>query len=431
MRRRILLAIVGVTAVATVVLTVPLALITSHREKDDAIRELQRAAERTSAGLSTRPGRDGEDVEFPKVPSDLRIAVYHPDGSRVAGDGPKRADAVTRRASHIAVSGVVGDERVLADPVSIDEQKVAIVRVAEPVGEATGRARRAVFLLVGFDLVAIAVAAGVGSFVASRLARPVRQLRDDAVRLGDGDFSVPAHHSGIAEIDETSAALSETAERLDAMLARERSFSADASHQLRTPLAALRLSVETELMTPRPDAERALNEALVQVDRLEETITTLLAVARDRPPARDLLDVGRLVIEIHHRWDNRFVDGSRVLRCHSLGTIDVHVSVAVLDQIVDILLSNALEHGRGDVGVVLRRSSGGGLVVEVTDSGTIRRDPDGLFVRRDPDATGHGVGLSLARSLAEAEGGRLVLAESSPTTFRIVLPDAASPGSGA
>lgn len=430
MRRRILVAIIGVTVVATSLLTVPLAVITAHRENDDAIRELQRAAERTTAGLSIKPGRDGEDIELPKVRSDLRVAVYDPHGVRVAGRGPKAADEVTSRAKRIAESGVVGDERVLADPVLINEEKVAVVRVAEPAAEATQRVRRAVLVLVVFDLIAIGVAAAVGSLVAARLARPVRRLRDDAVRLGEGDFAVNPLDSGIREIDETSVALSETAGRLEEMLARERAFSANASHQLRTPLAALRLSVETELMDPRPDTERVLDEALTQIDRLEETVTTLLAVARDRPPQRDRLDVGRLVLKIHNRWDPAFASSARTLRCRREGTDDVHVSLAVLDQILDVLVSNAVEHGTGNVTVTLRASGAGGLVVEVTDAGSIDRDPSGLFVRRDPDASGHGVGLSLARSLAEAEGGRLVLASGSPTTFRLVLPDAVAPSAG-
>lgn len=430
MRRRILVAIIGVTVVATSLLTVPLAVITAHRENDDAIRELQRAAERTTAGLSIKPGRDGEDIELPKVRSDLRVAVYDPHGVRVAGRGPKAADEVTSRAKRIAESGVIGDERVLADPVLINEEKVAVVRVAEPAAEATQRVRRAVLVLVVFDLIAIGVAAAVGSLVAARLARPVRRLRDDAVRLGEGDFAVNPLDSGIREIDETSVALSETAGRLEEMLARERAFSANASHQLRTPLAALRLSVETELMDPRPDTERVLDEALTQIDRLEETVTTLLAVARDRPPQRDRLDVGRLVLKIHNRWDPAFASSARTLRCRREGTDDVHVSLAVLDQILDVLVSNAVEHGTGNVTVTLRASGAGGLVVEVTDAGSIDRDPSGLFVRRDPDASGHGVGLSLARSLAEAEGGRLVLASGSPTTFRLVLPDAVAPSAG-
>ncbi len=424
MRRRILVAIVGVTAVSTLVLTVPLVVIIARRESADSIRELQRAAQRTSAGLSTNPGRDGEQVEIPETERDVHVAVYWPDGTKIGGRGPARWDEVSARARSIEVDGIVGPERVVADPVLVNERLVAVVRVTEPASETTDRVRRDVSVLVLIDLLAIAVAAGVGWFVAARLARPVRRLRDDAVRLGEGDFSVDPTRSGIGEVDETSEALSETAGRLEAMLARERAFSADASHQLRTPLAALRLSVETELLDPRPDATPVLEESLTQIDRLEDTITTLLAVARDRPPPRDLLDVQRLRDGLHRRWDERFAGADRRVRSRADAPIGVHVSVAVLDQILDILLGNALEHGQGDVDLSLRRSGGGGLSVEVADAGALDRDPAGLFTRRDPVASGHGVGLSLARSLAEAEGGRLVLSSSDPTTFRLVLPDA-------
>lgn len=420
------MAIVAVTAIATTLLTIPLVLVTAHREKEDAVRELQRAAERTTAGLSLTPGSNGDEIEFPDVPSDLRIAVYLPDGARIAGDGPATADVVTKRAKRIAVSGVVGDERVLADPVLIDERKLAIVRVSEPADESSNKVRRALLILVLYDLIAVGIAAAVGSLVAARLARPVKRLRDDAVRLGNGDFAVRPRHSGIAELDETSTVLSDTADRLDSMLARERAFSADASHQLRTPLAALRLSVETELLDPRDDGEQVLEEALVQIDRIEETITTLLAVARDRPPQRDRLDVAPLIRDIRRRWADAFSTVGRSMRCDTTGVVDAHVSVAVLDQILDVLLSNALEHGGGDVRVVLTPAAAGGIVLDVSDEGSIDRDPAGLFTRRDPEAAGHGVGLSLARSLAEAEGGRLVLSSSSPTTFRLVLPDAAA-----
>jgi signal transduction histidine kinase len=94
-----------------------------------------------------------------------------------------------------------------------------------------------------------------------------------------------------------------------------------------------------------------------------------------------------------------------------------------LDQVIDVLVSNALVHGRGGVEVVVNSDDDHHLVVTVSDAGRIERNPSLLFERRDASAVGHGVGLALARSLAEAEGGRLFLVEAAPTSFRVVLPD--------
>ena len=291
MRRRILVAIIGVTAMATLILTVPLALIIARRESADAIRELERVAQRTASDLPTKIGGTGDPIELPRVEENVQVGVYTPDGQRVAGSGPAFADSVTTRANRLVVDGTVGDQRVLADPVFVDERLIAVVRVAEPVADTAARVRHDILILVAFDLAAVVIAAGVGWFVAARLARPVRVIRDDAVRLGDGDFSIDPKRSGIGELDETAAALAETAGRLEAVLARERAFSADASHQLRTPLAALRLSIETEILDPRPDRLQVLEEALHEIDRLEGTMTTLLDVARDRPTSRGPVDL--------------------------------------------------------------------------------------------------------------------------------------------
>jgi signal transduction histidine kinase len=422
MRRRILLAIVGVTIVATVVLTVPLALISSRRARDDSGRELDRIAQRAAVGISTTGDLGADSVELPSVEANIDLGVYLPDGTRIAGSGPKRADEVVQGAALETTDGIVGDKRVLAHPLVVNEQKVGVIRVAEPVSDTSDRVQRDLLILLGFDVAAVAVAAGVGWFVAARLVRPLRSIRDDAVRLGNGDFSVAPERSGVSELDETADALAETATRLDSILRREREFSSNASHQLRTPLTALRLSIESELATPRPDPSAALDEALIEIDRLEATIATLLDLARDAPIERGALDMERWVGGVSDRWNGILAARGRPLRCSVASHILVHVSRDVLDQVLDVLIGNAVEHGAGPVTVGVA-DDGANLAVTVSDTGRLGRDPSELFVRRDPAAAGRGVGLALARSLAEAEGGRLVVGAVSPTTFRLLLPD--------
>jgi signal transduction histidine kinase len=279
--------------------------------------------------------------------------------------------------------------------------------------------------LAAFDVAAVVFAGLVGWFVSSRLTRPVRALRDDAIRLGDGDFSVEPRRSGVGEIDATAAALAETAGRLGETVRREREFSANASHQLRTPIASLRLLLESELEQPSADRAAVAEAALADVDRLQSTLDTMLDVARGTRPSRSPVDLADWSSGLSARSDLGTGSGRRLEIACSCDRA-VNVSRAVLDQIADILLTNAVRHGRGTITVDVACTDGR-VVVTVADEGRVERDSAELFRRGDPDAAGHGVGLALARSLAEGEGGRLVLQSADPTSFRVWLPAPPAP----
>ena len=422
MRRRILAAIIGVTALATMVLTLPLAILMSSREHADADRELALAAEKTANELTSDSDFADSELELPQFEEGLTVGVYLPDGRRIAGDGPARADELTNAAELLTLVGHTAHERVLVRPIVEREQAVANIRVSEPLSEAEQLVWRDIAVLLSFDVAAVVVAAIVGLWVSTRLVRPLRSIRDDAVRLGEGDFSIVPSPSGIDELDATATALAETAARLDGVLQRERSFTADASHQLRTPLTSLRLAIEGEMQSPSDDPTPAFEAALDEIDRLESTISTLLRVARDQPISRDPLDLDRWLGTVERRWSTVLGERDREFAASSAVAGSPRVSRHVLEQIIDILLGNAVQHGRGDVAIDVAEE-GDNLVVTVSDGGRIERNPSELFTRRDPGATGHGLGLALARSLAEAEGGRLVLAASDPTAFRLLLPD--------
>jgi len=125
---------------------------------------------------------------------------------------------------------------------------------------------------------------------------------------------------------------------------------------------------------------------------------------------------------IRLRWSPRLADAGRTGSFDATEGEPVIISSQVLDEITDVLISNALAHGSGEIGVGVEASSGS-LVLTVTDGGNLERELEQLFVRYDPGATGNGVGLAMARSLAEGEGGRLVLAQVTSTQFKLVLPD--------
>jgi signal transduction histidine kinase len=423
-RRRILTAMIGLVVVSTVILSVVLGVIIRSREQDDTVRELERIAARAQARLDPTKLSDSLlAVSPPSREPTVRIAIYDASHRRVAGRGPAVGDSITRGSGILSTDAVVGDEHVVVQPVVVGQRRVATIRVSEPVSGLAGRIRHDIGILILIDVGALAVAAVVGAMLSSRLTQPLRVIRDDAVRLGSGDFSIVPQHSGIAELDETVDALADTARRLDAVLQRERSFSADASHQLRTPITSIRLAVDTELITPRLDSHELLREILPELDRLESTINTLLAVARDRPRDREPLDVDSFVDGVIERWRPALAREGRGLIVRRINHPDPHVSRNVLDQVIDVLVSNALVHGRGGAEVIVNQDDEKHLVITVSDAGRVERNPSLLFERRDAKAAGHGVGLALARSLAEAEGGRLFLVEALPTTFRLILPD--------
>ncbi|QXC61611.1 HAMP domain-containing histidine kinase [Aquihabitans sp. G128] len=425
MRRRILTAIVGVVVLAAAVLTLPLGLVIASRQQADSVLELDRAAERTAAGLGPDVGQPGAEIDLASEEANLSVAVYDRAGKRLAGEGPMRADEIVERRGIATTDGTVGSERVLARPVTLDDRRIATIRVAEPKADTTARVRRDLLLLVAVDAVAVAVAVAVGAVLAARLARPLQAVRDDAVRLGNGDFAIASRSSGVAEIDDTSAALADTAARLEAVLQRERTFSANASHQLRTPVTSMRLAVESELATPRDAPEEVLAEVLADLDRLESTISTLLAVARDLPRTYEPLDPVAAARRLHERWAQRLGRTGRDLAVAGTGDGVVRVSTEVLDEILDVLIDNAGRHGSGTVRVEIDAAGSGMLSVAVADEGRSAVDSATIFQRRPPGRDRHGLGLALARSLAEAEGGRLFLSGTGPTTFRLVLPDRA------
>lgn len=424
MRRRVLGAIVGVTVVALAVLNVPLAILIAYRDVADARDNLGLVADRTATKITSRgPFGDGP-IELLDIDPSLEVGVYLPSGERIAGTGPDRADSVTAEVELLTLGGRVDNIHIVARPIVEREQQVAVVRVAEPLSRSLRHVPRDLAILFAFDLSAVLIAAAVGAFVSSRLVRPLLAIRNDARRLGEGDFAIRPQRSGIEELDQTADALAETATRLHRTMERERSFSADASHQLRTPITSLRLAVEGELANPTADPSAVLRDALADIDRLESIIGTLLDIARSRPVHREELDAHAWGATLSDRWGQALASErpqrSITVAVDSAGT--VRVSHAVLDQVLDILLSNAVLHGEGDVAVEVVTAVGT-LVVTVADEGRLRRDADDLFVRLHPGAAGHGLGLALARSLAEAEGGRLVIASVDPTSFRLILPD--------
>lgn len=417
-----MLAIAGVAALAVVLFALPLALVLERIYRGEELLRLQRDTVAATRQIDIA-GTPGDPLELPPDPETL--AVYDTDGRRIAGrGGPGLADAVVRDAlrTEAPADQQSGGRLVVAVPLVVDERLTGVVRAERSdAGAAKSAHRRWWFMAaVAAGVVGLAILAAL--ILGRRLARPLEQLALAARRLGEGDFALRAPAAGIREVDEVAGALNAAAGRLDDLVSRERAFSANASHQLRTPLAALRLELET--MELNGDSSPQLPTALAQVDRLQETIETLLSLARGEPADDSVTPLRELLEDACSRWRGPLAAQGRTLRVRSESPeIRVRASPSVLREILDVLLDNAVRHGSGAV-ELQARLSGGSVAVDVADEGTgPPLDAEEVFARR-AGVGGHGIGLALARSLAHAEGGRLLLSKPAPPVFTLFLPNA-------
>lgn len=411
---------------------VPLAYGVSQYFLGDERNEVERVADTAAitAAADLIRGRTAKDLKT--AYGDITVALYGTGGSRLSGLGPQFADNVVRRAGggQVASADDVGGQLVVAVPVSDGDRVTGVIRAASDYSAVRLRIVSAWAGMLGLAAFALVSTWVLARHQARRLAAPLELLAATAQRLGDGDFSMRTTASGIPEIDAAGEALDSTAQRIGALIERERAFSADASHQLRTPLTGLRLGLETSLDLPVTHHRAAMVAAIDSADRLERTIEDLLTLARDAGPHGGVLALADLVAEWAAGWEPALTARQRRLDVQMEHDLPgSRASTAAVRQVVAVLLDNAVRHGAGTVTLTVR-DAGAALAIDVADEGAGPADADALFQRRGNGATGHGIGLALARSLAEAEGGRLSVTRTRPPIFTLLLPAVGSPESG-
>jgi len=202
--------------------------------------------------------------------------------------------------------------------------------------------------------------------------------------------------------------------RLERLVAGQRDFVADASHQLRTPLSGLRLRLEeARAASDDPEVHEEIDAATAELDRLAAIISELLVLSQagevDAPPERlDLDDAARRAAA---RWDG--TDGGRVRAVEAAADAPAYCPAADLDRVLDALIENALRYGGGDITVVARP---GGVEVLDRGPGLAREELDAVFERFHRGRAGRagpsgtGLGLAIARELARRWGGEVELA---------------------
>jgi signal transduction histidine kinase len=411
-----MLSIVAVTTLAVVVFALPLGIAVQLLQRAEAVNALQEDATRVAASIPdtlTGASLSASGKRLLAAVASTSIGVYDVAGHRMAGAGPS-SSGLARSAAARVRSGVEGSDLVVIAPIPSDQQPVGSVRAAEPLSVVTDRVYRAWATMAVLAAAAIAVAAVIAWRQAVRLAAPLERLTRDARALGDGDFTVRAGRFGVREADIASLALQDTAAHLGQLLTRERSFTSDVAHQLRTPLTALRVGLESAIVRPGADPVVALRDALARSEHLSAIVADLDSLRSQPGFAPMPVDVTALLTEAGARWEQPLMTRDRPLAVVTAPDLPRGLAPpAAVRQILDVLISNALWHGEGTVTLAARQDAGR-IAIEVSDEGPglpggMPEHPDGAD---GPD--GHGRGLPLARSLAEAAGGSLELRHASP-----------------
>ncbi len=272
-------------------------------------------------------------------------------------------------------------------------------------------------------LAVLAIAVGIGAYpVARRITRRLERLQAGVDRLGQGDLAARVKVEGHDEIAQLATRFNATAERIEQLVQSHRSLLANASHELRSPLARVRMAAEMLGADARPEVKRELERDIAELDALIDEI--LLASRLDATGARgefERVDFTALVAEECARHGAQF----------DAQPVAVHGSPRLLHRLVRNLLENARRYGNG-APVEVRLGANGTAVLDVSDRGPgIDADErerifEPFYRARGAaeSAGGVGLGLALVRTIAAQHGGRVecLPRDGGGSVFRVTLP---------
>jgi signal transduction histidine kinase len=406
-RRRLILSTALIALAAVIVLGVPLGAVEAARLRADTTGRLEREADAAAGAVDDR-------LERRQRISPGLLRRFAPSSHRIT--------VTTRSGRQISTGPSIGG-RVLV--VHAGSAYGGSVVAQAPMRELDERVHHAWLLIAALAVGGVLTAVALAAVQAGRLARPLEAIARRSAQLGDGDFSVRMGHFGVPEIDAIAQGLDISAARIAELVAREREFSANVSHQLRTPLTALRLRIEEAGGEADPAGRgRELDAALAEADRLETTIGDLLAYARQASSGKPIpVNLGSVAHEHAGTWRPVLARAGRALEVAASKNVLAHASQGTVGQVLAVLLDNALRHGAGATRIEVS-ADGRTACIAVADSGPgiPDSDRDRIFERGASRAGSTGIGLHLARALAQADRGTLRVAPGAPTRFELRLP---------
>lgn len=406
-RLRIVLGYVGILALILVAFGIAVVVnfwdAVNELQDEQLTREAQNrrgviyGGDRTYSGGSDQfgwaaVGADGRPLARVSTGSDLGLPY----------DGLARQATLKEGTVRATVEGRRGAVRVVSVPLVREGSVVAVVQVAQPRRVVRDAVEKFVRVLIPTEMLALALAALGGLFLSGRAMRPIRE----------------AFH-------------------------KQRTFVADASHELKTPLTLIRIDAEMMARTPKRDDDRELIEHLLsETDRMDAILSDLLALASldsgKAPVTREPFNLAEVVLETTDRFGSRFAAEGKSLAVGVSGKLPARGDKERTRQVLAALLDNALRYTpQGALVNVSGRHEGDRVEVSVRDSGP-GIPPEHLshvfdrFFRAAADrprgetAPSTGLGLAIARDLARAQGGDLTAtnAQEHGAVLRLSLPGA-------
>jgi signal transduction histidine kinase len=470
LRRRLLISYVSITALVLVLLEIPLGFAFARAERrrvettvqHDAFALALRSEELLLVENRTRSRADiqrlaeryhekhGGRVVFVDSNGDL-LADSEPAagtsvGSRTLSASPEITRALRGHDSTGERYSRARDLDLLyvAVPVATGNQLHGAVRITYPLSVVESQIRDNWYVLAAVGAAVLLVVFGVSIVVARSIASPLAEMEQGAIALGRGDLTTRvAVPDGPHELHTLARSFNSTAARLEQLVDAQQAFVADASHQLRTPLAALRLrleNIEREIAVGRRDD---LEGALEEVNRLSVLVDGLLELARagQQGSSPQPIDTRALVLGRRDAWS--------ALAEERAVHIDVQVDDTLvlatpgrLEQVLDNLLNNALEVApAGSTIEVSAVATNGDVRLSVADAGPGLSDEqrtrafdrfwragrgtdpdDGDHAETAPgDEGGFGLGLAIVRQLVVADGGEVTLGRSAAGGLEVVV----------
>ena len=447
MRSRLIGSFVALTVVILVVFGIPLRSFVEDVEKERLITSLERDAF-ILAGHAEETLNTSSGSELPSLEpfiinhaqrTDAKVVVTNQSGIVIASNDDTLSigtSFINRPEIQRALEGepavgertssTLGEELVfVAVPVLSGDDVLGVVRFSNPQSVVDAKVNESLLGIALAGLFTVLAGVALAIPIALRLAQPIGQLRKNADSLARGDFDNRANvDQGPKEIRELAMAFNTMSSRLGLMLKGQREFNGAVSHQLRTPLTALRLRLEylqRNISSENEEVIDAVEASQLEVDRLQEIIEQLLNLARMESGviAQVEVNVYEVVSQRLEMWAPLAEERDVQIVSDVEPGLCCRMIEGGLDQILDNYIDNALGVSEGGQTITVRGyEKARRIVVEVQDLGPGLNDDEksDAFDRfwrsvSNQNKPGTGLGLAIVRQIAAASGAEAYLSD--------------------